>query len=438
MNLLWITDPHLNFLRPAGASRAFGESLCSEHVFDAVVLSGDIAEAPSLCPLLAEFARGVAPRPVYFVLGNHDYYFGSFESVQRELRAGLGERNLTWLDEAGVVLLDDETALVGHQGWFDARLGNAAKSRVIMSDFELIADLRQHYRSQLNWVAGEREPLLDALAALGTRAAEAAQPSLRAALRARRTVVFVTHFPPFEGACWHEGALSDAHWLPWFTCHAMGQMLVAEARERPNRRVLVLCGHTHSPGVCDPAPNLRVLTGRAEYGSPGVSALLTTPVHAWPANGIELREPHAGDWSAILTLANRSVEAVAGAGTQEQWLRNRQKGSPLRRDFVALEAGTVVGYAALEAEFAQVEHGFRLFVVTLPERRDQIGSLLLAKLEAELAELGAAQAWFIEYARDREFLAFLQRRGFVPRRSFQLDDGVECSVLSKPLSAPAP
>src|SRR5262245_40164061 len=124
MNLLWLTDPHLNFLPDVWASKALGQYLCRERSFDAVVLSGDIAEADSLRELLSAFAQGVAPRPVYFVLGNHDYYRGSFASVRRSLRGDLREPNLIWLDEAEVALLDEETALVGHQGWFDARLGD--------------------------------------------------------------------------------------------------------------------------------------------------------------------------------------------------------------------------------------------------------------------------------------------------------------------------
>ena len=37
MKLLWITDPHLNFLPTAEASRMLGEYLCQEHSFDAVI-----------------------------------------------------------------------------------------------------------------------------------------------------------------------------------------------------------------------------------------------------------------------------------------------------------------------------------------------------------------------------------------------------------------
>lgn len=281
MRVLWITDPHLNFLPGAGASRVFGEHLVRERSFDAVILSGDIAEAPSVRDLLSAFAQGVAPRPVYFVLGNHDYYRGSFASVRRDMRKGFDQPNLVWLDEAEVALLDDDTALVGHQGWFDARLGNAEKSRVIMTDFTSIRDLREHVLSELNWIHGDRASLIDKLHALGDAAAEQAKAKLQEALTARGTVVFVTHFPPFKEACWHEGALSDDHWLPWFTCQAMGAMLLDIARNHPQHRILVLCGHTHSPGRYDPTPNLSVLTGKAIYGAPEPSELFQLPLAPW-------------------------------------------------------------------------------------------------------------------------------------------------------------
>lgn len=288
VNVLWMTDPHLNFLPDAAACRQLGGQLLQEHRFEAVVLSGDIAEAPTLRHLLTEFAHGVAPRPVYFVLGNHDYYHGSFESVQSELRAGFEAPNLVWLDDAGVTVLDGETALVGHQGWFDARLGDPQKSRVIMADFEYIAELREHYVNELNWIYGGRSDLLTHLETLGRQTASQAKSPLMGALRARKTVVFVTHFPPFKEACWHEGAISDRHWLPWFTCQAMGDMLAEMALAHRDRRLLVLCGHTHSSGVYDHAPNLRVLTGRAVYGKPSVAKLLTLPIADWDSEAGEV------------------------------------------------------------------------------------------------------------------------------------------------------
>ncbi len=148
---------------------------------------------------------------------------------------------------------------------------------------------------------------------------------------------------------------------------------------------------------------------------------------------IELREPREDDWQPILLLANQSVQAVAGAGSQEEWLHNRQRPASLRRHVVAVESGTVVGYAAIESQFEQVEQGFRLFVVASPERLAQIGGVLYRRIESLLSELGALESWFIEYASDHQLLAFLGERGFREVRRFRLERGTECVVVSKHL-----
>ena len=85
MQLAWTSDLHLVFLRPsatgAGGLLSWLEGLAREP-FDALAISGDISEAPSLrehLGLLESYVR----RPIYFVLGNHDFYRGSFEQVVR-------------------------------------------------------------------------------------------------------------------------------------------------------------------------------------------------------------------------------------------------------------------------------------------------------------------------------------------------------------------
>ena len=150
-----------------------------------------------------------------------------------------------------------------------------------------------------------------------------------------------------------------------------------------------------------------------------------------PSNDVELREPLPEDWPAILTLANLSVQAIPGAGSQEEWLQNRQRPCPVRRHFVAIERPEVVGYAALESQVDQVENGFRLFLVTSPERLTQIGPSLERELEALLAKLGAAEAWFIEFGSDHRLLTFLVAHGFQEVQRFRLESGLGCVVVSK-------
>ena len=165
-----------------------------------------------------------------------------------------------WLGAAGVVELTATTALVGHDGWGDARLGDHARSLVVLNDFFYVADL-----------AGAGKPeLARRLARLGDESAAHFRRVLPDALERFPHVVVLTHVPPFRDACWHQGAISDDHWLPYFTCKAVGDVLIEEASRRPDRRLTVLCGHTHSSGRCRPLPNLHVVTGAAVYGRPAM------------------------------------------------------------------------------------------------------------------------------------------------------------------------
>lgn len=255
VRLAWATDVHLNFLPPHEVDRFAGTIAAAEP--DALVLSGDIAEAPSLEHLLSILARRL-DRPVYFVLGNHDFYHGDIATV-RAVAAAMGERSphLVWLQAAGVVPLSSTTALVGVDGWGDGRLGDFAGSRIELTDWVLIADLRL-----------PRPARLERLRALGDEAASRLRGLLAEALAGFDRVVVATHVPPFHGATWHEGRPSDDQWLPWFSCAATGEVLLEAAAAHPHRELLVLCGHTHGSGEYAPTANLRVLTGGAVYGAP--------------------------------------------------------------------------------------------------------------------------------------------------------------------------
>lgn len=253
----------------------FGQYISAEQQFEAVVITGDIGEAVNVGWYLNSFSKGI-PCPVYFTLGNHDYYGGNFEQVRKNVSRVVNE-HLVWLDRSPPILLDTQTALIGHEGWYDARLGNPETSDVILSDFRLIKDLKSSFKSK--WVyKRQKENLREKLRLLGQQAADDVEPKLIQALQLRETVIFVTHVPPFAGATWHEGNLSNGNWLPWFSCDVMGKMLLRVAEEYKNKRILVLCGHTHSPGEYQPLPNLKVLTGKAVYGAPDISEVISIPL----------------------------------------------------------------------------------------------------------------------------------------------------------------
>jgi 3',5'-cyclic-AMP phosphodiesterase len=167
---------------------------------------------------------------------------------------------VTWLPGSGPVSLTSATALVGHDGWGDGGFGDAAGTEVLLNDFLLIEELR----------ASDRRALLAVLRELGQEAARYFRANLPPALATHSHVLALTHVPPFREASWHNGRESADDWLPFFACKAAGDALREAMAGRPDRRLTVLCGHTHGSGRCAPAQNIDVVTGGAEYGRPVV------------------------------------------------------------------------------------------------------------------------------------------------------------------------
>ncbi len=260
--VVWLTDLHLNFLSRAG-SDAFLHRLSGVDA-DAFLLGGDTGEAGSLLDYLRRLDT-LADRPVFFVLGNHDFYGGSISSVNAAVTLFVSAaENLTWLNTAGVVRLAEQTALIGHGSWGDARLGNVRSSPVELNDFRHISELQGLSIKQ-------RAKILNAL---GDEAATCLGQSLLQALESFQRVILLAHVPPFREAAVHEGQPSGDDWLPYFCCHAVGEMLRSTMSRRPDRHLTVLCGHTHGAGRCFVLPNLEVRTGGAEYGRPEIQGVL--------------------------------------------------------------------------------------------------------------------------------------------------------------------
>lgn len=95
MNLAWLTDVHLNFLDANERKKFYQEIINTSS--DGVLLSGDIAEAPSIKNILQELSNFIK-KPIYFILGNHDYYRGQINEVRCEMtRLTESSEHLFWL-----------------------------------------------------------------------------------------------------------------------------------------------------------------------------------------------------------------------------------------------------------------------------------------------------------------------------------------------------
>src|SRR5262245_17674903 len=131
MKLAWLTDIHLNFLEDNERQKFYQEIVNTK--CDGVLISGDIAEAPCLAEILTEMADYI-DKPIYFVLGNHDYYRGQIKEVRDAMTALTKENeNIIWLPASGIQKLDNDTLLLGQDGWADGRLGDYQNSRTVLN-----------------------------------------------------------------------------------------------------------------------------------------------------------------------------------------------------------------------------------------------------------------------------------------------------------------
>lgn len=227
---------------------------------EAVLISGDISEGADVAFQLQRMAESI-PRPIYFVLGNHDFYQSSIARTRQQVIELCREHpQLSYLSDCGPVSLSDDVVLLGDDGWGDATVGDYEGSLVRLNDFDRIEDFRR--RDPQDWKSMLRHQ--------GEESAARLRQKIDAIPQHVRSVLVTTHVPPFREACWYEGKTTDDNWAPFFVCGQVGRVLRESARERPDCRWTVLCGHTHNAGVATIAPNLIVYTGGADYGHPEV------------------------------------------------------------------------------------------------------------------------------------------------------------------------
>lgn len=251
---VWLTDIHLNFLKPIQLERFYQQIRDAQP--DCVLISGDIGEAPRLKYYLQQLESRL-PYPIYFVLGNHDYYSASFADVESLVRQ-MTETSprLHWLMTAGVVQLAHNVGLIGHDGWADGRYGDYAASPIMLNDYVAIRD----------FVGLSKLQRLNLLNRLGDAATRHVHEWLPKALARYDQVFFLTHVPPFPEACLHQGQRHNADWLPHYASKAVGDALVKIMGTHPHKKLTVLCGHTHGRVEAHILDNLLVMTGGADYG----------------------------------------------------------------------------------------------------------------------------------------------------------------------------
>jgi len=238
MKVCWITDIHLNFLvQPARLQ--FYESIRNSSC-EAVLITGDIAEAMSVTLYLQEMADDLQ-RPIYFVMGNHDYYGGQILDVRRQITdLCQAHKYLSWVTTPGGIKLTDDVVITGIDGWADGRYGDYHNSEIVLNDSRLIYDISSAAVLGKDKLLKKMQELADA------DAADLAANLEKISQQAFKKVIILTHVPPFAEVCIYKDKATTADWLPFFSSKATGDVILKIAEQNQDKEYLVLSGHTHS------------------------------------------------------------------------------------------------------------------------------------------------------------------------------------------------
>lgn len=247
--LVWLSDTHLNVLPKSWRNKLFVAKIKRAKP-DCVLVTGDITTGRVLERDISWLSEAFREQEVLFVMGNHDYYHRGFSEVDEsvcELVKHLP--NVKWLSKSGVISLSETTAIVGHEGWYDASLGDPSLLRYTF-DWRYIDELKS-----LSSLSDRISVFIER----ATRSARMLESSLVSALQTHDVVYVATHFPP-----WPERNLHfQRFWLPYNTNAVMGKMIENVARQFLDKKIVVLAGHTHEPDEFTVGSNIECRVSRA-------------------------------------------------------------------------------------------------------------------------------------------------------------------------------
>jgi predicted phosphohydrolase len=267
MRFAWATDLHFDATTdPEQSIVTFARAVKSRNV-QGLLLSGDTTNGRHLVYHLAVLERELQI-PVYFVLGNHDVWFSSFDRTFRQTSELNGlSPFLKCLSRTSYQLVpESRTAIVGHDGWYDAVQGRAMDSRFEMNDWKTIEEFKVF--------GGNRSQIIEHSRKLAAASVMHISKSIKDAVRYCDTIVVVTHVPPFVEACMHQGRPSDNEAVPWYSNTHLGVVLKAAANAYSNVKFVVLAGHTHGKCTFSVSGNMVCHVGEADYGNPVVQDVI--------------------------------------------------------------------------------------------------------------------------------------------------------------------
>lgn len=273
--IIWGTDLHYNFPKhhelveihqsirakiDSEVQNALSENREPNETL-AVIITGDTSEAHLLKSHLT-LIRTQLKLPVFFVCGNHDYWKKKLSTTKELITKMSEETDVKWLGAIPYAKLTEKTAIVGHDGWYDARYGDWENSNFFMNDWNYIPEFHGKTKKQIVDFCRELAQISTDHIELGFK---------KAVDDGFKHIIVATHVPPFRESSIYGGRKSEETAVCWYTNCALGEKLYELSFENPDVDVTVLCGHTHNGITNKILKNLTVHVGSAQYYNPNYS-----------------------------------------------------------------------------------------------------------------------------------------------------------------------
>ncbi len=261
MQYAWITDPHFDLISLIELVR-FGEKLNN---FDGILISGDISDAGHVTEHLTFLSKFCA-KPIYFTLGNHDFYNSDFLTVKKNIDNLVSDRpNLNYLSHSDIIEISPGTALIGHDGWYGADWVEPLTSLVFSWDWFFIHDFKKLL---------DNEQRLQKVKDLTVQAAEIIEARLKKAIEKYSTVFLLTHIPPWPDLTsgWK---LLDRFWTPYNSSKCISDKIKNVMDQNPNKQLIILSGHTHIERKVKISPNIELRVGGVQTGKTQIQEVFT-------------------------------------------------------------------------------------------------------------------------------------------------------------------
>lgn len=245
---LWATDLHLNYFDDKYITN-FGKFLSSKYQAKGFIISGDISLGNKLERNLKTLSNAIQ-MPIYYVLGNHDYWYSSFNEIDK-LTKSLNDNSLINLNLSHLQI-NSKTILIGFDGWYDCSFGEI-DTKIQMTDWVRIKEFQN------------QDPIK-----ISKKRSASYLSFLDRALSFKNqgitNQIVVTHIPPFEQLIKNKKTAK-----PFYGSSISGQILSKLSNDFD--KIICLSGHTHNKASYQ-QDNLLCYVGEACRGKPSLAGLL--------------------------------------------------------------------------------------------------------------------------------------------------------------------